>query len=353
MPPPLPLAPRPYPGEAVSSWVTRIAARYDVLADDLVGHVLGWRSTSVGRAERLDHHTDAELEAALAKAARIPPATISNLRIVGDDGSTSCWHRTALAWCPECIRGDLAQHGEIYERAMWRLGCCVLCPRHQVPLEDTCRRCMAEARCHFQCADGFLRLACNTCGRLVDPAVCPERGLEDGGVGAFGVCFTPPLSRLVGDLQSDLQAALAGSRPRRAWGFVRSAKGLLVAVRDLTLCIILATRMTCEPRIELPEPKAGQAFAPVHEPITLAALPQFAAYGVLAIAAAMLRSLEGGSGPRHHWRPDGLTSIMNASSFVAWLPADERRRLRSWATTWERPAGDALGTVLAMAEGVA
>jgi Bacterial TniB protein len=46
--PPLPLAPRPHPGEAVSSWVRRVAARYDILGEDLVSHVLGWRCSTCG-----------------------------------------------------------------------------------------------------------------------------------------------------------------------------------------------------------------------------------------------------------------------------------------------------------------
>ena len=47
---PLPLAPRPYAGEALSSWVRRIAARYDVAGDNLLTHVLQWRRSTVGAA---------------------------------------------------------------------------------------------------------------------------------------------------------------------------------------------------------------------------------------------------------------------------------------------------------------
>jgi hypothetical protein len=349
---PLPLAPRPYAGEAVSSWVRRIAARYDIGADDLLTHVLNWRRSTIGSAGRLDYQADPELEAALATAAGIAPATISTLRAAGEDGSTSCWHRTIVAWCPECIRADQAQRGEVYERAIWRLGCCVVCPEHKVQLEDTCRRCSFDDQCRFECADGLLRLVCKTCTRPVDPARNPAPGWwDDGRVGAFGACISPLLTRLVGTLQTDLQAALAGSRPRRSWGFVRSGKGLVTAVLDLTLCLVFATRVRCEPRIILPEWRPGEAFAPVREPITPAALSSYAGYGVLAIAAAALRSLEG-RGERHHRRPHGGKAIMDASSFVGWLPASTRRWLRSRSASWERPAGDALQAVIAAVEHV-
>ena len=64
-------------------------------------------------------------------------------------------------------------------------------------------------------------------------------------MGAFGVCLTPALIRLAGQLQGDLQAALAGIQPKRPWGFVQPASGLNTIVRRLTFCVIMATRVKC------------------------------------------------------------------------------------------------------------
>lgn len=350
----LPLVPRPHDGEALSSWIGRIGARYDIAADDLLAHVTGWRRSTVGAADRLDHHEDPELEAALAQAASVARGTIGKLRIAGDDGSASCWHRTAVVWCPDCIHGDLAQRGEVYGRAIWRLGCCVLCPQHQIRLEDVCRRCAFEGQCNFCCSGGLLGLACRTCTRPVGPV--PGRQGEEGQhaePGAFGICITPALNRLVWALQRDLQAALAGARPKRSWGFTRSAKGLVTAIIDLTLCLVFATRVRCEPRILLPGWGPEETFAPVREPITLAALPLRAAHGVLAVAAAALASLEGGK-RGHQWKPDGSRRVaMDVASLAAWLPAAIRGWLRSRATQWERPAGEALRSVIAAVAGSA
>jgi hypothetical protein len=95
----------------------------------------------------------------------------------------------------------------------------------------------------------------------------------------------------------------------------------------------------------------GEAFAPAPEPITPAALSTRTAYGVLAIAAAALRSL-GGAGEVHMWRPDGGASELNITTFLAWLPADIRRQLKSWATGWEPLAGRALQAAIAVVDGV-
>ena len=112
---------------------------------------------------------------------------------------------------------------------------------------------------------------------------------------------------VVRDLQADLQLALAGWSPEGPWGSVQSAKGLAIAVCDLTLCIILDLRLKVEPQIELPEPKPGQAYAPIYEPITPAALSSATAFGILASVAAVLRTLARGAEGRERWRPDRAT----------------------------------------------
>jgi hypothetical protein len=299
----------------------------------LISHLLDGHQVGVGRTERLDYRTDAALEEALGKAARFDRAWIENLRVAGDDGSASCWHRMCPAWCPACIRGDLACLGEVYERATWRLGCCVLCPRHGIPLDDTCRRCAAETPCHFRGVNGLLRLTCNACGRQVDPALYRNDGLDVEGARVFGVRLTPSLTWWIANLQSDALATFGGSFPHRSWGLVPSDNRLIDAMRELAVCIIVVTRTKFIPRIDLSEPQAGQV-SPSYEPITPAALPMYAARGVLGIVAAMLANLEAGGKTRLGGRSDLTTAIMTVVSFVERLSADGRRLLQYWAATW-------------------
>lgn len=96
---PLPVAPRPCPGEALSSWVRRIAARYGLEPHDLIRHILGQGAQMLGRVERLDNRADPELEHTLAEAASIDIARIQSQRIVSDDGAAWTWHRARPAWC--------------------------------------------------------------------------------------------------------------------------------------------------------------------------------------------------------------------------------------------------------------
>jgi hypothetical protein len=213
---------------------------------------------------------------------------------------------------------------------------------HGVPLDDPC---------HFRGVNGLLRLACNTCGRQVDPTLCRNGGLDDEGARALGVRLTPSLTQRIETLQSDALAAFGGSVPQRSWGLVPSAGHLIDAIRELAVCIIVTTGTKFIPRIELPEPQAGRAVPLIYEPITLASLPVYAARGVLGIVAAMLANLEPGSRSRHRRRSDPTAApIMTVVSFLETLSVDARRLLRSWAATWECPAGEALRAAMTAVE---
>lgn len=345
-PPPLPLVPRSYPGEAISSWLRRIAARYDVFANDLVRHVLG-SAYCVHPAERLDHRADVVLEVGVARATRVDLETIQGMRIVPDDGSTSGWHRARPAWCPACLGADLAERGEIYERAVWRLGCCVLCPAHLVPLEDGCRCCWPPAPCRFQGIKGRLRLACGVSRTLLDPTSRP-RATPD--IGRGGDREVEQLMPVLERFQDDIRRSLASLPPLQCWGLVRMAKGLASVVRDLTLAIISATRIKFEPPIEVVPPRSGQAFALIHLPITPAVLPTSTALNVLARVAAVLRTLPESDIGWRQWLPDPVTELESAALFVTWLPSWERRLLATLSTEWEQPAGDAIRTLIAQCD---
>ena len=242
----------------------------------------------------------------------------------------------------------LAGRGEVYERASWRIGCCVLCPDHGVPLEDACG-CWPPARWRFQGVKGRLQLACEACRGPVDPAT-EAKGAAN--LDWLGVRDIGPVLEVLRNLQGDLQRALAASPPRQSWGLVRSAGGLITAVRDLTLAVIVASQLKFEQRIALPEPGSGQPFAPMLEPVTPAALSVSTAANVLARAAAVLRTL-GWSGRGMRQWVDFETDLMSAASFVAWLSPLARGLLAILATGWEQPARDALCALIVRAENTA
>lgn len=352
-PGPLPWTPRAHPGESLSGWVARIASRYDVTGAELCKHLLGAEAFDAGRVEQLDHRADPELLALLAEAARLPPAKLWAMRVTADDRMASYWFRTDATWCPECVKCDLARGPETYERATWRLGCTVTCSEHGVLLQHACRNCWKKARCSFRPAKGWLGLACSFCNRPPCPPDLPVKLLEFEYAGGFGALLTRELVKRVGSLQYDLQAALLDVPPQGGRGTVRSAAGLLRIVRDLTLAVVLAKDVWFEQRMEL---VTGLAEAPpsrvLYESFTPAALQPQTAFGLLAVVAAVLDSLDG-KAVRYYWMQDGISLALNAASFIKWLGDKGRKLLRTWLSNWEPAAGAALATVMdAVANGV-
>jgi len=337
----MPLAPRPHVGEGISFWIARMAARYDITGDDLGRLIIdGRRSDQWGGVACLDHRADLISQAALASAARIETTRIDGLRIVRGDGSASCWHRDAPSWCLACLQNDLLRDGEVHGRAVWRLGCSVLCPEHDLLLDHRCRRCDADSRCRYRPVDGRLGLICDTCERPVVPNGDIGRR-STGREGAFRIALTPQLFGLVRTLQRDLIAGLAeGARPC-AWGPVRSSAQLMAVVSAVTLAAIWSADLRVAPRIDLFAIAKGQAGAGAYEPITLALLTPYAAFGLMALIAIFLEGLGPESCSGHVWQPDGRTQPLTVRSFLTWLTERERRMLHAASASWGREACNA------------
>lgn len=341
---PLPWSPRPHPGESMSGWVGRVASRYDIRADELCAHLLGQKTVDGGRVKQLDHRADPEMVGLLAAAARVAPNRLRAMRAAVDDTTASCWFRMDAAWCPECVRGDLGQGPEIHERAVWRIGCFVICPDHGVPLQGACGRCWNRPRCRFRPAQGWLGLACDICGELPYRQDQPTGGLEFGGTGAFNVQITPNLVVLVGELQRDLHAALLGATPIGPWGSVRSGPILLRVVRDFAFSIVLAKNVKINQRTQVVTGKGRAPYVTVlYEPVTPAALPVSAAFGVLAIAGTVLASMVPNSGTRQMLRQDRGLLPINTQLFLEWLGDEAQKWLCSSAGHWGYPMNAAFG----------
>ena len=97
------------------------------------------------------------------------------------------------------------------------------------------------------------------CAEPVDLQPTPARARFGPDEGAFGIVLTPSLTSLIEEVQHDLQAAMAETPPKRSWGYVESAEDMLTVVAHLTLCIVLATTVRCEPRIDWHSLEIGQS----------------------------------------------------------------------------------------------
>ncbi len=175
------------------------------------------------------------MEHLLARATHLDRARIRGLRLVVEDKpKPALWHRSLLAWCPTCACEDVARHGEIYERAVWHLGCCAACPTHRLVLADVCPAC-AYGRVGFQAVAGRQRLVCGLCKRPVDAS--PDHGRGTGIVvdprSRFELAQCPEWTHLALALLAVLLGLTAGSASTGPWQFGVPASGTAVVMRDL------------------------------------------------------------------------------------------------------------------------
>ncbi len=326
-PAPLPLAPRPLPGEAVLSWVRRVAARYDLDAPGLIA-AAGPPGVAVHRSRIgwLDWGGDASLDVLLAAATRLDAGRIAALRpVAGGPERAGLLHRVRPAWCESCIRDDVARHGEAYERAVWRLGWCVACPVHGCLLGEACSSCLL-GYCHFGSVAGRQRLVCGTCHGPVD-ALPPSRlwpfraNLGPG----HAEWPRPKVDASVLALQAALLAAAMDTAPAGPLGFGLDADLLLAVVHGLTMP--LACPLASEQAV------AAALIQDLRMPGALAVVE---AHRLLGDVAAVLGSVAGAALPSPGVPSplgEGTTGASLASVLGRFLPWD-RALLRRRATAW-------------------
>lgn len=220
--PRLPLAPPLMPDEALSSWVARIAARYDLYPDVLVRHLLANTADTAGMVQRLDHQAVPPLEAALVEATGQPADSFAEHRFTRLMTSPpAAWPRIKPAWCPLCAIRDVAAFGEVYSRGAWQLGGVLWCAEHKCLLIAECPRCFHQV--DYQPINGRLRLWCWNCETGADTALKPNRipfwpyGTPQQRRSCVAVTLSDEAPALLLRVQTDILGMLAGKPPRGPW----------------------------------------------------------------------------------------------------------------------------------------
>jgi hypothetical protein len=332
---PIPLAPRPLPGEGVLSWVSRVAARYDLAGSELIAGLRGGDGVRSARMACLDWREDPELEALLARATRLDRARIGAMRLVSEASvNPAVWRRRGLAWCPDCVRADVARHGETYGRAAWRLGCCVVCPLHRFFLVEVCTAC-GWGRCHLQARRSRQRLVCEVCARAIDalPQEFAQEQVTGDRTGWCGLVWGPAPLELALAMQAALLAALAGATPALARRCGVSAGGFIALVSDLVHAVIGSAWLDGN----LAAAPAGSVFAAMEPRTVLEVLGIVAALieNALAPGAACMNTLS-------RRMADGRHGPIDLAWCMARLSDHDLRALRDRARAWKSVATGAV-----------
>jgi len=238
----LPLAPPLLPDEALSSWIARLAARYDLSANTLVRHLLPNEQRLGGVARWIDDRSFPHLEAALAEASGQLGIDFAACRLPGVAANPdAAWSRTQPCWCPVCLFEDVAAQGEVHARRSWGVGACLLCTIHGCLLVSECPRCFDRAS--YRPVDGRLRLWCDQCDDVADTVLEPSRvpfwpfGLPQQSRRCRTVSLTDKARQLLLPLQRNQLLALTGRQVRAPW--TRQLKRNRVTETLRRLCFIM------------------------------------------------------------------------------------------------------------------
>ena len=155
----LPVAPRPFRDELLSSWVARVAARY----------VAGQGGRDAGARQVDDLAPDMGLLMLWAKACRIDPERLRRRSLASRyPAQPRDWFLTeTVPACLACFDVDVAAGRDAYLRVNWRLAEQVVCQAHRTMLLDRCPACRGRLRLSFRMLNGLLRPFCRKCDAVL------------------------------------------------------------------------------------------------------------------------------------------------------------------------------------------
>jgi hypothetical protein len=165
----LPVAPRPFRDELLSSWVERVAAHYGSEALGLMVYLAGQGGKDAGARQVDDVAPDMGLLSLWAKACRIDPERLRRRSLASRyPARTRDWFQTeTVPVCLACFDADVAAGRDAYLRGKWRLVEQVVCPAHRTMLLDRCPGCRGRLRLSLRMLNGRLRPFCRKCDAVL------------------------------------------------------------------------------------------------------------------------------------------------------------------------------------------
>lgn len=164
----LPVAPRPFRDELLSSWLARVACRYGLEMRGLTGH---WGDEK--RVELSDIVAPSSYQTKeWAQACGVDPARVQRLSL------TRRYPNRPRQWfidrasqrvpvCLACLDTDFAAGRDGYIRADWMLAERCVCPKHRQMLMDRCPSCEGRLQISFRMREDQARLTCGKCGHFL------------------------------------------------------------------------------------------------------------------------------------------------------------------------------------------
>ncbi|WEX12311.1 TniQ family protein [Chelativorans sp. AA-79] len=176
----LPVAPRPYRDELLSSWMARVACRYGLTGQELAGH-FAHDGSCYSSPLSIDDRTLAQDQTRVwAQACGVDPERLQRLAL------SRRYPRRPRSWyasrgpewtpmtvtgstpvCLACFAADQSAGRDGYLRAGWMLAERCICPVHGELLHDHCVSCHRRLSVAFRLLEGRAQPVCSYCGLIL------------------------------------------------------------------------------------------------------------------------------------------------------------------------------------------
>lgn len=163
----LPIAPRPFEDELLTSWQCRIASRYDSPPTRIEAW-FGGRSVS-DSFEARDLRPDRDMMWRWARACRLKEHVLQRLALSNLERREDCYVRNPLhrGVCAACLDEDAERGDDHYCRRSWAHVEAVACQEHGVVLQSACQRCFRGGLFQFRFLPEGARLVCPWCAAVI------------------------------------------------------------------------------------------------------------------------------------------------------------------------------------------
>lgn len=167
----LPVAPRPFSDELLSSWMARVAGRYGLEVSELTAW-LAEQGSGKQRRQINDSDPDQNSLRPWMKACRIDLTRLQRLSLKSRyPHSSGNWVLDGAGGiasvCLGCFDADFAAGRDSYMRSHWKLSEHIVCPVHREMLRDRCPECSGHLRVSSQMRNGLMRFFCRKCDGLL------------------------------------------------------------------------------------------------------------------------------------------------------------------------------------------
>lgn len=163
----LPLAPRPFEDELISSWQGRVAVRYALG----IAEIDTWLSLDSPGSEDHDVHPDPENLRRWSRACRVRSDVVEQLALSRHAAPLGYVLRSRWRGiCAACLEDDRRNDRDQYLRRAWSRAETVACPIHRLRLRYFCPGCFTRCHLRFEYRDGLVELICSCCLTAVSRA---------------------------------------------------------------------------------------------------------------------------------------------------------------------------------------